>query len=79
MGAPIFYLGDPRIRIMGMRPVLIRSFVLAPAIELGQILSRGSLNPGGLGQFSQKLLITLCCVALHNRAQRRVDNPPVIA
>src|SRR4026209_2862944 len=72
MGPSVLHLGDARVRVMRMFPVLVRSFLLTFAISLRQIGSRWGLNAGLLSQLGQKLVIALPGVAAHDAAQGRV-------
>jgi hypothetical protein len=72
VGTPIFHLGDLRIGIPRMLPVLVGGLLLALAVQARQVLAGGSLDPRGLRETGQELLITLRSIAAHDAAHRRV-------
>ena len=49
VGTPIFHLGDLRIGIPRMLPVLVGGLLLALAVQARQVFAGGSLDPRGLG------------------------------
>ena len=69
MGAPILHLGDARIRIVRMRPVVVGTFLGTLAVQLRQLLSRGRFDTAFFRQPHEKLFVALACIAPHNRPQ----------
>jgi hypothetical protein len=61
-----------RILVGWTLPILVRCALLALAIQPHQVFPRRRLNTRGLGQASQKLVVTLARVAPHDRPHRRV-------
>ncbi len=72
MGAPILHLGDARVAVVRIDPLLVAPLLFPLAVQSRQIFPRGRLNPGLPGQPFQKLLVALAVVTPHNRAQRRI-------
>ncbi len=72
MRRAIFHLGDLRVRIVRVLPVVVRAFFLAFSIKFGQIFPRRRLDAALLCQLREELLILLPVVAADDRTQRRV-------
>src|SRR5438128_6372010 len=67
--APVLQLGNARLRVVRIVPILIRSLVGSLTIELRQLLPCGRSNPRFLRQPPEKLLIVLARLPSHNRTQ----------
>src|SRR5205807_7398056 len=65
-------LGNARLRVVRIDPILIRSLVGSLTNELRQLLPCGRSNPLFVRQPPEKLLIVLARLPSHNRAQARV-------
>src|SRR5437879_2138791 len=70
--ASVLQLGNARLRVVRIDPILIRSLVGSLTIELRQLLPCGRSNPRFLRQPPEKLLIVLARLPSHNRTQGRV-------
>jgi hypothetical protein len=68
----VFHLGDLRVGIEGMRPIVIGSLLRSFPVNARQVLARGGVDAGRLRQLRQELLIRRAGVAPHDAAQRRV-------
>ena len=72
MRAAILHLGDARIGIVRMPPIIIRSLLRALAVQLRQLLARRRFDAALFCQPCQELFVALSGIAPHNRPQRRV-------
>ena len=72
VGAAVLHLGDARIRIIPIDPLLVRPFLLPLAIHSRQVFPCRRGDAGLLGQPFEKLLVALSVVSPHDRAHRRV-------
>ena len=72
MRAPVFHLRDAGIGIVRMCPVVIGALLLSLPIQTRQGRPRRRLDPRGLGQRRQKLVIALPGVAPYDAAHGRV-------
>ena len=70
--AAILHLGDPRIGIMRVLPFLVRTFLLALAVQAGQLFARRVLDPGRLRQVFEIVVIFLAVIPPHQGAQCRI-------
>ena len=69
---PVLHLRDLRVGIVRMGPVIVRPFLFPLAVDARQFGARRRLNPRGLRELRQEVLIALTRVAPHDAAQRRV-------
>ena len=72
MRPTVLHLRDPRVRIIRMRPVVVRALVLAFQIDPRQVGTRRRPNARRLGKIRQKLLVALAAVSPYDAPQRRV-------
>lgn len=72
MRPPILHLGDLRVGIMRMRPVVIGALLLASPIDPREVGTRRRADPGGLRQRREKLLIALAGITTDDAAKRRI-------
>src|SRR5207245_10068807 len=77
MRPTVLHLRDPRVRIIRMRPVVVRALVLAFPIDPRQVGTRRRPNARRLGKIRQKLLVALAAVSPYDAAQRRVRSSVV--
>src|ERR1035437_5901260 len=72
---PIFHLRDPRILIVRVLPIFVRSLLLSLPVQPRQIFPRRRFDPRLLRQFRQKLRVALSAVPPHDASQRRIRFP----
>jgi hypothetical protein len=72
MRPPVFHLGDFRVGIERMRPIVVRPFLRSLPVDARQVLACGGVDAGRLRKLRQKLLIRGAGVTPHDAAQRRV-------
>jgi hypothetical protein len=72
MRAAIVHLRDLRIRIVGIRPLLVRRLLLAFAVQSRQVFSRRCLDARLLGEARQRRLIVFSRIPPHDAAHRRI-------
>lgn len=72
MCAPVLHLGDARVRIVGIHPLLVRSLLFSLPIYPRKIFSRRRRDPGLLRQSLEKLFVALSVVPPHDRSQGRI-------
>ena len=68
----IFHLGDLRVGIVGVVPVIVAGLVFPLLIQLGQLFPRWGLDAALFGQACEELLVTFTAVPPHDRSHRRV-------
>ena len=66
---PVFHLRDFGVGIEGMGPIVVRAFLRPLAIDPRQVLARGRLYTGRLGELRQTFLVSRARVASHDAAQ----------
>ena len=71
--ATTLHLGDPRVGIVRMRPVIVGSLLRALAIQLRQLLTRGCLNAALSRQPREELVVSPSAIAPHDGSKRRVS------
>ena len=72
MRPAVLHLRDLGVRIVRMRPVVIRALLLAFPIDPRQVGARGCSNARRVDELRQKLLIALAAVSPNDAAQCRV-------
>ena len=72
MRAPVLHLGDSRVGIVRVPPLVIRALLLPLPSEPRQIGGRRRFDVGDLRELRQKVLMRLPGVAPHDAAQCRV-------
>ena len=63
VGPPVLHLGDLRVGIVRIRPIVVRALLLPLPIEPRQIRARRRLDARGLRQLREEVLIALASVA----------------
>lgn len=69
---PILHLGDLRVGILWMGPIVVRPFPLPLSVNTGQIRPGRCLDAGGSRELRQEVLIALPGAAPYDAAQRGV-------
>ena len=69
---PSFHLGDRRVRIVRVGPVVVRALLRAGPVEPGQLGARRGREAGRLGQPGQKRVVALARIPPHNAPHRRI-------
>jgi hypothetical protein len=70
--AAVLHLGDLRVWVVRIYPVLVRALLLPLTVDARQILSRRRRNPRRFREVRKKRLVAAKIVAAHDRSQRCV-------
>jgi len=74
MGATVLHLGDFRVRVVGVVPLVVAALLALPlTVQTGQVLRTRRLDPRGLGQSGQEFAIRLTRIPPHDRAHGGVS------